>query len=167
MKDEGTCGCRDLVGMCHSPSEVGELGTGGALTSNLVPAHYRPLGAGPSRAGEPLTLTQRIHTVLGVRELLSPPCAASARGTRAGNLPGWTQGSKMGARKGLFGIFQSSLLSVVLSLQCAHDKPCVPVVCSPTASQHMESFPAPFGCLIPASHSCLWLCPIPQRAGGL
>lgn len=89
---------------------AGTLRGGRAGHRTLLPAPYRPLGAGPSRAGEPLTLTQRIHTVLGVRELLSPPCAASARGTRAGNLPGWAEGSKLGARKGLFGIFQSSLL---------------------------------------------------------
>lgn len=95
-------------GRCHSPSEVGEPGTGGTLT---VTCSLRTSGAGHSRAGEPLTPTPRIHTLPDRREGAAvPPWAAPARGTRAGNFLGWAEGSKLGARKGLFGIFQSSLL---------------------------------------------------------
>lgn len=142
------------MGMCPSPSEVEKPGTGGTLTSTLVPAPYRPLGAGHSRAGEPLTLTQRIHAVPEGCEgaaVASPAVQPQHMGAELGICPAGLRAPSWEPGRGFLGFFSPLFSKLCSDCRVPTANPAWPSCAHPQPpSQHTERFPAPFRWLIPS-----------------
>lgn len=157
--------------MCPSPSEVGKPGTGRTLTSTLVPAPCRPLGAGHSRAGEPLTLTQRIHVVpdgcegaaVASRAVQPQHMGAELGICSAGpRAPSWEPG------RGFLGFFSPLFSRLCSDCRVPTANPAWPSCAHPQPpSQHTERFPAPFRWLIPSIPPLAVALPHPPKGRGL